>query len=290
MSSLNPARQNALLLIALLIVQLLLMAGNVRDAAGSTLLEKSALRISQPVVAVSRAMGGGFSGVTGGFRDLTTARKENVHLRDEVVRLRGELDRYREESIENQRLRQLLMMKEHIAPRSIGAAVVTAVLSDQEHVIVVNRGTSDGVEPDQPVIAWGGAVGRVVFADSGHAKIRLLTDPNSGVAGLVQRSRQEGMILGRGKGLLEMVYVPSFADVALGDRIVTSGIDGVFPKGVGIGVVQASEAAGIARTILLEPEVEFSRLEEVLILTAAEEQPQDPAEPESPPPDAGEAP
>jgi rod shape-determining protein MreC len=290
MSSLNPARQNALLLIALLFVQLLLMAGNVRDAAGSTLLEKSALRISQPVVAVSRAMGGGFSGVTGGFRDLTTARKENVHLRDEVVRLRGELDRYREESIENQRLRQLLMMKEHIAPRSIGAAVVTAVLSDQEHVIVVNRGTSHGVAPDQPVIAWGGAVGRVVFADSGHAKIRLLTDPNSGVAGLVQRSRQEGMILGRGKGLLEMVYVPSFADVALGDRIVTSGIDGVFPKGVGIGVVQASEAAGIARTILLEPEVEFSHLEEVLILVEAEEQPQDPAEPESPPSGAGEAP
>jgi rod shape-determining protein MreC len=290
MSSLNPARQNALLLIALLFVQLLLMAGNVRDAAGSTLLEKSALRISQPVVAVSRALGGGFSGITGGVRDLTTASKENVHLRDEVVRLRGELDRYHEESIENQRLRQLLMMKEHIAPRSIGAAVVTAILSDQEHVVVVNRGTSHGVAPDQPVIAWGGAVGRVVFADSGHAKIRLLTDPNSGVAGLVQRSRQEGMILGRGKGLLEMVYVPSFADVALGDRIVTSGIDGVFPKGVGIGVVQASEAAGIARTILLEPEVDFSRLEEVLILVKTEEPPQDPAEPESPPSGAGEEP
>jgi len=290
MSSLNPARQNALLLIALLFVQLLLMAGNVRDAAGSTLLEKSALRVSQPVVAISRALGGGFSGVTGGVRDLITAREENVHLRDEVVRLRGELDRYLEESIENQRLRQLLMMKEHIAPRSIGAAVVTAVLSDQEHVIVVNRGTSHGVAPDQPVIAWGGAVGRVVFADSVHAKIRLLTDPNSGVAGLVQRSRQEGMVLGRGEGLLEMVYVPSFADVALGDRIVTSGIDGVFPKGVGVGVVQASEPAGIARTILLEPEVEFSRLEEVLILVEAEEKVQDLAGPEPAPSGAGEEP
>jgi len=290
MSSLNPARQNALLLIALLFLQLLLMSGDVRDAAGTTLLEKSALRVSEPVVAVSRALGGGFSGLTGSVRDLTTARKENVRLRDEVVRLRGELDRYREESIENQRLRRLLMMKEHIAPRSIGAAVVTAVLSDQEHVMVVNRGTSHGVAPDQPVIAWGGAVGRVVFADSRHAKIRLLTDPNSGVAGLVQRSRQEGMVLGRGKGLLEMVYVPSFADVALGDRVVTSGIDGVFPKGVGIGVVQASEAAGIARTILLEPEVEFSRLEEVLIVVGPEEDPQEPTEPEPLPWGAGEEP
>lgn len=266
MSSLNPARQNALLLVALLFVQLLLMAGDVRDAAGTTLLEKSALRVSQPVVALSRALGGGISGLVGGMRELSAARKENARLRDEVVRLRGELDRFREESIENQRLRRLLMMQEYIAPRSIGASVVTAVLTDQEHVIVVNRGSVHGVEPDQPVIAWGGAVGRVIFVDSRHAKIRLLTDPNSGVAGLVQRSRQEGMILGRGEGLLEMVYVPSFADVAVGDRIVTSGIDGVFPKGIGIGVVQSSEVAGIARTIHLEPEVDFSRLEEVLIL------------------------
>jgi rod shape-determining protein MreC len=280
MSSLNPARRNALLLVALLFVQLLLMAGDVRDAAGTTTLEKSALRISQPVVAVSRALGGGVSGLTGRVRELSTARKENVRLRDEVVRLRIELDRYREESIENQRLRRLLMMKEHIAPRSIGATVVTAVLSDQEHVVVVNRGTSHGVAPDQPVVAWGGAVGRVVFADTRHAKIRLLTDPNSGVAGRVQRSRQEGMILGRGKGLLEMVYVPSFADVAVGDRIVTSGIDGVFPRGIGIGVVQASETAGIARTILLEPEVEFSRLEEVLILVEPEEEALEPTEAE----------
>jgi rod shape-determining protein MreC len=290
MSSLNPARQNALLLVALLFVQLLLMAGDVRDAGGTTLLEKSALRVSQPVVAVSRALGGGISGLVGGVRDLSTARKENARLRDEVAGLRLELDRYREESIENQRLRRLLMMREHIAPQSIGAKVVTAVLSDQEHVIVVNRGTLHGVAPDQPVIAWGGAVGRVVFVDSRHAKIRLLTDPNSGVAGLVQRSRQEGMILGRGKGLLEMVYVPSFADVAVGDRIVTSGIDGVFPKGVGVGVVQASEAAGIARTIQLEPEVEFSRLEEVLILVEPEESTAEPEATEPAGADAGDPP
>jgi rod shape-determining protein MreC len=80
-----------------------------------------------------------------------------------------------------------------------------------------------------------------------------------------------------------MVYVPSFADVALGDRIVTSGIDGVFPKGVGIGVVQTSEAAGIARTILLEPEVDFSRLEEVLVLVAPDKDPQELVEPEPTP-------
>ena len=271
MSSLNPARQNALLLVALLFVQLLLMSGSERDSSGASVLQRSVLRISQPVVALSRMIGGGLSALVDGAKDLGTARGENVRLRKEINDLRTEVDRFREEAIENERLRRLLLMKQHVAPLSIGAKVVTAKLADQVHVIVVNRGSLDGVEPDQPVLAWGGAVGRVVFVGRGHAKVRLITDPNSGVAGVVQRSRQEGMVLGRGKGLLEMVYVPSFADVALGDRIVTSGIDGVFPKGIGIGTVHSSEPSGIARVILVRPEVDFSQLEEVLIVVGTED-------------------
>jgi rod shape-determining protein MreC len=252
-------------------MQLLLMSGNVNDSGGSSLLENSVLRISQPVVVLSRMIGGGFGGVMDYVKEIRTARHENVRLRSEVADLRTELDRFREDAIENERLRRLLLMKEHVAPQSVGARVVTANHSDQEHVIVVNRGTADGVELDQPVLAWGGAVGRVVFVAPGHAKVRLITDPNSGVAGIVQRSRQEGMVLGRGKGLLEMVYVPSFADVALGDRIVTSGIDGIFPRGVGIGKVHSSEPSGIARAILVQPEVDFFALEEVLVIVGSED-------------------
>jgi rod shape-determining protein MreC len=271
MSSLNPGRRNALLLIVLLFGQLLLMSGSVRDEAGSTtVLTRVAMQLSAPVVGLSHRIGGGATGMLSGMRELGTAREENQRLRAEVVDLRFELDRYREDALENERLRRLLLMKEHVAPRSVAARVVTANLTDQEHVIVVDRGSAHGVATDQPVIAWGGVVGRVVFVNDGYAKIRLITDPNSGVAGIVQRSRQEGMVLGRGKGVLEMVYVPSFADVALGDRVVTSGIDGVFPRGIGIGEVQASDASGIARAIVVRPEVQFPRLEEVLILTATE--------------------
>jgi rod shape-determining protein MreC len=228
------------------------------------------MQLTAPVVGVSHRIGGGATGMLSGMRELGTAREENQRLRAEVVDLRFELDRYREDALENERLRRLLLMKEHVAPRSVAARVVTANLTDQEHVIVVDRGSAHGVATDQPVIAWGGVVGRVVFVNDDYAKIRLITDPNSGVAGIVQRSRQEGMVLGRGKGVLEMVYVPSFADVALGDRVVTSGIDGVFPRGIGIGEVQASDASGIARAIVVRPEVQFPRLEEVLILTATE--------------------
>jgi len=254
----------------LLFAQLVLMSRDAKDGEGSSVFARIVMRISQPVVGVARMIGGGADGLLSGIREHGTAREENLRLRAEIAELRADVDRYREDALENERLRRLLLMKEYVAPRSVGATVVTANLSDQEHVVVVNRGSDDGIDVDQPVIAWGGAVGRVVWVDRGYAKIRLITDPNSGVAGIVQRSRQEGMVLGRGEGLLEMVYVPSFADVALGDRIVTSGIDGVFPKGVGIGTVQASEPAGIARTILVEPEVRFGHLEEVLILVGTE--------------------
>jgi rod shape-determining protein MreC len=266
MPSLSPARQNALLLVVLLFAQLLLMTGNVRRSDGATLLEKGALRVSGPVVGASHVVGGGMGGVVDALRDIRNARRENVLLRGEIGRLRAEVDRRQEQALQNDRLRRLLDMKEFLVPRSVGAAVVTASLSNQEHVIVIDRGTDDGVRPDRAVLAWGGAVGRVILADRRWAKVRLLSDPNSGAAGIVQRSRQQGMVLGRGGGVLEMAYVPGFADVALGDRVVTSGIDGVFPRGIGIGVVRASEPSGVARTILIAPEVDYGGLEEVLVL------------------------
>jgi rod shape-determining protein MreC len=175
MPSLNPTRQNAILLIVLLFVQLLMMTGDVRQSDGTTLLQKGTLRLSRPVVLLSSVIGGGMEGLVRGARELTGARRENARLRHENERLRAELDRAGEESLENARLRHLLDMKGYIAPRSVGASVVTANISSQEHVVVIDRGTDDDVLPDEPVIAWGGVVGRVVFADRHYAKVRLLS-------------------------------------------------------------------------------------------------------------------
>ncbi len=134
-------------------------------------------------------------------------------------------------------------------------------------MIVVDRGRADGVEVDLPAIAWGGAVGRVVAVDPGHAKIRLLSDANSGVAGIVQRSRVRGIVEGRGATTLDLLYVPRFADVIHGDRVVTSGQDGIFPRGFGIGRIGSIlESPDGTQTIHLEPELDYATLEEVLIL------------------------
>jgi len=268
MSNLNPGRQNALLLVALLVAQLILMSGSVHQDDGSTSLEKNLVRLSQPFIGVSRMVSGGLKGLVNGLHDLRVSKKENARLTQEVNELRSELNRYRADALENSRLRRLLGMKEYLSPRAVGATVVMANHSGQERVVTLDRGAGDGILVDQPVMAWGGAVGRVVRTSSGYAWVRLLSDPNSGVAGIVQRSREEGMILGRGESVLEMAYVAGFADVVLGDRIVTSGLDGIFPKGLGIGrVVQVGESSGISKTILVKSDVDFSALEEVLILT-----------------------
>ncbi len=117
------------------------------------------------------------------------------------------------------------------------------------------------------MIAWGGAVGRVLAVGPGHAKIRLLTDANSGVAGIVQRSRVPGIVEGYGATTLNLLYVPRFSDVVHGDRVVTSGQDGIFPRGFGIGRVGSiDESPDGTQTIQLEPELDFATLEEVLIL------------------------
>jgi rod shape-determining protein MreC len=263
----NPTRANALILVALLVVHLLLMSGSVRRDGGASILEVRLGNASRPVVGAAEGIGKRIRGIVSYFHETRVARTENVLLRAEINRLKSELGRYREQSLENDRLRRLLGMRADLAPRSVGATVVTSNLSGQTRLIILDQGTEAGVRPDQAVVAWGGAVGRVVVAGNRFAKVRLLTDPNSGVAGVVQRSRAEGMVLGKGKGTLDMAYVPKYADVLIGDRVITSGLEGVFPRGFGIGTVAVvDESSGISKNIQLEPELDFASLEEVLVL------------------------
>ncbi len=267
MPALSTARQNAIFLAVLLAAQLFLMSDSAKRNGGANVVESLVMRVSWPAVRVARLGAGALRRGISGARDLLAAHARNEVLEKQVQRLSAELVRNREAQPENRRLRRLLGMREGLAPVSIAASIVTSNLSGSTRVIVVDRGRADGVEVDLPAVAWGGAVGRVVAVDSGHAKIRLLTDANSGVAGIAQRSRVRGIVEGRGATTLDLLYVPRFADVIHGDRVVTSGQDGIFPRGFGIGRVGAIRAsADGTQTIQLQPEIDYSILEEVLIL------------------------
>lgn len=267
MAARTPTRANALLLVGLLFVQFLLMAGSIRSDEGATLVAEGVGRATAPVARAASTVGGAVQGAFRVLGEIRTARGETARLNDEVRRLQAEVDRYKEKELENGRLRRLLEMREGLVPRSVAASVVTTRLSGESRVLVIDRGRDSGIRPDQSVVSWGGAIGRIVSAAPGHATVRLLSDPNSGVSGLVQRSRAEGMVMGRGDGPLEMAYVPKYADVDVGDRVVTSGLDGVFPKGFGIGRVSAVwDSEGAAKNIRIEPELDVDSVEEVLVL------------------------
>jgi rod shape-determining protein MreC len=247
--------------------QLLLMAATVRAGMAGSAVSAAAGAVSRPAVAAERSVSGIVLDVVHFFRDIHADGIDNVKLRLDATRLSGELARTTALAQENARLRQLLGMHEELAPKSIGASVVTARLDAQSRVILVDRGTADGVRPDMAVVAWGGAVGRVVSVDKGFARVRLLSDPNSGASGVIARSRAEGMIVGRGPQPMEMIYVPKYADVVVGDRVVTSGLDGVFPRGFGLGrVTVVGEPVGASKSIRLEPLVDERSVEDVLIL------------------------
>ncbi len=250
-----------------MITQLILIAGSVRDSVDSTRLESWALRSGAPVVDAGKFVASGIGEVGGRARDILSARDRNVEMEDRWLQATEDLGRYREAWTENERLRRLLVMRESLAPNSIAASVVSASIGPHSRSIIIDRGTADGVAPDMAVIAWGGVVGRVVATVTNHAKVWLSTDTNSSIAGIVQRTRAQGLVYGTQTGALEMRYVPTYEDVALGDRVVTSGLDGVFPKGFGLGTVIGIEASGDGiQTVQIRPEIDPSLVEEALVV------------------------
>jgi len=266
-SAKSIGRQNMVILVVLLAGQLFLMSGGGRGAQGAATLERWLMKLTSPVVAVAELGGAAVGGTAETLRAMLTARARNQVLQANVRRLSAELRSQREAERENHRLRLLLGMKETLVPRSIAASVVTSNVTGQSRMIVVDRGSRDGVQADQAVVTWGGAVGRVVATAGGHAKVRLLSDPSSGVAGVLQRSRAQGIVFGTADLDLELRYVPRFSDVAHGDRVVTSGLAGIFPRGFGVGrVTSIRQAADGTQTIELEPELNYAALEEVLVV------------------------
>lgn len=152
--------------------------------------------------------------------------------------------------------------------RGIVASILGRSLLPSQHTLLLDRGTQDGVVPDSAVVDVEGLIGRVLEAAPNTSVVLLATDPNSRISGLVERSRESGLVVGTGGRLCEFRYLDVEADVAVNDRVVTAGLDGAFPKGLLIGTVakvERQESRGTLRA-WVQPAVKVNRLEEVLCL------------------------
>lgn len=199
---------------------------------------------------------------------LVSVGEQNEALRRELAQVRMQNSRYVESAKTCERLQRLLDAKTGLPQRTIFAQVVGRDPSGWFQAIVINRGTADGVAKGMPVIAPEGIVGQVVTASYDYAKVMLMIDRSSAVDGLIQRNRARGIVEGEAGALCRFKYVLRKADVRVGDIIVSSGLDGLFPKGLGIGTVAAvsKERPGIFQDVRVAPFVDFDTLEEVLVI------------------------
>ncbi len=205
-----------------------------------------------------------------GHRHLVAENRE-LGLRIKVLEEKiSELEGYRRE---NEDLRGLLELRRKtdlstVLGRSIGAEVIGRNPVNWYQTVTIDRGEHDGVREDMVSVSGGGLVGRVVEAGRYASNVMLILDKNSRVSAIAERTREHGIITGRGDGVLNMEYLSDKTDIRAGDAVRTSGIGGIFPKGLLVGSVSRIEKQYHGLTVSAEivPSVDFSRLEKVLIL------------------------
>jgi len=258
-------RLPAILLVVLLVALFGLMAGQVRGGPLSR-LEGFLLNVASPLLrgahAVSESTREGWSWISGG--DSPSRVRE---LEERITDLELEKERLEEMRLENDRLRGLLDLKQSLPIPTMAATVLANSFRSPTKTCLIDMGTRSGLAPDMPVVNPRGVVGRILTAAASLSKVQLLTDASAGVAVLVQRTRVQGVLMGRGDSLLELRYISTIDDVRSGDLLLTSGQDRIYPRGLPVGVVaEVREGSGLLRTITVVPRVDFDRLEEVLVL------------------------
>ena len=200
------------------------------------------------------------------YLDLVQLKEENLKLRKEIDLLRQERFELSEAEVQNRRLKKLLDFKESSSYPVVSANVIGASPSIlRSQVVIVDKGTGSAVTPGMPVASYDGIVGRILVSAGKSSEVLLITDPVSAVDAYVHRTRARGIVKGTGSGCV-MQYIEKKSDVSIGDKVISSGKDGFFPKGVIIGTVTDIEADGSFITATVSPHVDLNSLEEVVII------------------------
>ena len=202
---------------------------------------------------------------------LTVAgyRAENERLRERIVELEMDRNRFLEAEATNQQLRQSLDFRSHLPSASITASIIANSASNWFQSCSIDKGSVDGVRKGMSVVTPLGVVGRVVDVAGRSAKVLLLTDPNSGIDVMVQRTRARGIVSGSLENGTVLKYVKRTEDVQVGDRLITSGLDGVFLKGLMVGTISKvrKQSLGLFQVIEVMPAVSPARTEIVLVVS-----------------------
>jgi len=272
--------KNPLVLMAILFVQVVALATQVKregsrnsaNSGGTRLIRVWTVTAVTPFERAVVSTGHFFRRNWSNYIDLHNARKENRDLKEEVARLKLEQVRYKQDAEQAQRLQTLLGFKQNYVGQIMAAQVIGTSGIEQSRMITIDKGYSDGVKIDMAVITPDGIVGKVkdVFTSSSH--VLLISDRESGAGVILQGSRLQGILRGSPLGELRVSDVMSDENIQVGEQVVSSGGDRIYPKGVPVGTVSSvapDHDNDPFLAIKVKPAADLARLEEVLVVTKA---------------------
>lgn len=221
-----------------------------------------------PVQGVILGVQNSIKGVWTDYFFLVGVNEENESLKRTIHSLVEENRNLREDAKQNERLRALLDFKESLPYSTTGAGIVGYHMERWTRTVMIDKGSSGGIEKDHGAIASGGVVGRIIEVNAGSSRVLLTTDLRSNIDVIIERSRVKGVVEGNGTDGLVMKYVRQVDEVQVGDQVITSGLSGVFPKGLVVGEVTRVEKSGdnFFKHVEVRPAVDLGKLEEVLVL------------------------
>jgi len=267
MALLDIRRRSGYLFLAVIVGHVILISAQVNSRSGVPVLESVTFGL---FAQTQRGLSTGVSGlrrVWNRYVWLRGVEGENADLRRQLDEIRVQYQERRALADRATQLEGLLQLRDRTNVQTLAAEVIASSASPDFRTLTIDKGTSAGLKSDMAVIAAAGAVGRVVVPSPGAAKVQLLIDRNAAVGAVIERSRAQGVALGGGDERLRLEYVSEASDVVVGDLVVTSGIDGIYPKGFTIGNVDTVEKSGPAyKRITVKPAVNFSSLETVLVV------------------------
>ena len=258
---------SAVLFVLVVVAHIVLISAQVTSKSGMPVLQAVAFGL---VAEVQRGGAGAVDAVTSlwsGYVDLRGMRDENQRLRQQLADAQLRWQQERALAQRSAELSRLLDLRGRVELRTEAAEVIAASATPDFRTVTIGKGTTAGLRPDMAVLSPEGVVGRVIVPSARAAKVQLLIDRNAAVGALVERTRAQGVVMGSGVESLRLEYVLASADVKVGDVVVTSGIDGIYPKGFVIGRIDYVERAGGSyREIRIQPAADFTSLEDVLVV------------------------
>ena len=217
----------------------------------------------------------GSTGFVRAYFDLVDVRRDNARLKAELTRLKTNQSRLVELETENRHLSDLLDLRDVLGGNSIAANVIGSDANGLARTLVISQGAASGLRPGMAVLSFQGVVGKVIAVSPHASRVLIIDDHNSALDSFDQRTRARGIVAGVVDDGLTMKYVERSQDVRPGDVIVTSGLDGIFPRGLLIGAIKSviGEGPGMFLNVTITPAVDFRGLEQVLVITQMPEQP-----------------